>query len=233
MSTVDDIIKHALRLLSVKESGEALTADESNDGLVSLNSILEQMNLQDYMQVNKQKLTQALTANDGSYTFGTGGNNATRPTVIYKAYIRDNNTDYPVRIIGTDEYSDIPFKSTTSSYPYNLYFRPGWPLATVELYPVPSSSGTVLHMETRNALATYTTGTDVVSLPPGYVKYLTYQLAIDISPEYKEASQAVYMGANEAKELIKRTNLRDKPVMVNTARLAVGGGCSGNYLWNY
>lgn len=211
--TVDDLIKRALRLLNVKMSGQVLKASESTDGLNALNDILEQMNLQDYMQVSKQKITQALTASDGTYTFGTGGDNSTRPTAIFSAYVRSNNVDYPVRIISNSQYSDISFKNLTSSHPYSLYFRAGYPLATVELYPVPSVSGSVLHMETRNAFAPFTSGSQTVSLPPAYAKYLAYQLAIDLSPEFKEASQAVYLGANEARELIKRTNLKDKPTM--------------------
>lgn len=226
MATVDDITKAALRLLKVNQSGEKLTPDESNDGRDALNDIIEQMNLQNYMQPAKKQLTQALTADDGTYTFGTGGDNSTRPTEIRSAYILSNNVSYPVRIISNEEYSDIGYKSIKSSYPYNLYFRAEYPLATIELYPIPSTSGSTLYLETRAALSTYTAGTDTVTLPPGYLKYLKYQLAIDISPEYKEPSPSVYANAREAKALIKRTNMKDKPTMTNTARVAVNGSGS-------
>ena len=227
--TVDQITAGALRLLKVKETGEALTAEESTDGLQALNEIIEEMNLQNLFQVSKKQLTQTLTSNDGTYTFGTGGDNSTRPLEIFEAYIRDeqNTIDYPCRIISNEEYSRIPFKTVTSSYPYNLYFRADYPLSTVELYPVPSISNTTLYMECRAALSTYTAGSDSVDLPPGYIKYLKYQLAVDISPEYKEASAIVLDTARRQKELIKRTNLKDKPVMINTARRAVQGGYGG------
>ena len=230
MATVNDIIQNALRLLKVKEVGDVLTAQESTDGLQSLNELIEEMNLQGLMQTSKTQLTQALTAGDGSYTFGTGGDNSTRPVEIYNAYVRDGNIDYPCCIIGNDEYSNIPYKSISSSYPYNLYFRAEYPLATVELYPVPSKSGTTLYLETRAALSTYPAGTDTVTLPPGYIKYMKYQLAVDIGPEYREASQSIRETAREAKALIKRTNAKDKPVMINTARISLGG-TNGGYLF--
>lgn len=229
MATVDDIIKTSLRLLNVKEVSENLTADESNDGRAALNDIIEQMNLQNYFQTGKTQITQTLTASDGDYTFGTGGDNTTRPLEIFTAFVRDGSIDYPVKIISNEEYSHITYKSITSSYPYNLYFRAGYPLATIELYPVPSKT-TTLYLETRAALSTYTAGTDTVDLPPGYLKYLKYQLAIDIGPEYKEASASIYEQARKAEELIKRTNLKDKPVMLNTARLSTRGS-NGGYLF--
>ena len=218
--TVDQITQAALRLLTVKQSGEPLAADESTDGLQALNELIEQMNLQSLFQVSKTQITQVITPNDGTYTFGTGGDNSVRPLEIYTAYVVDSNVSYPVRIISNEEYSDIAFKTITSSYPYNIYFRAAYPLATVQMYPVPTSAAT-LYLEARAALSTYTAGTDSVDLAPGYIKYLKYQLAVDIGPEYKEASQSVRETAREAKELIKRLNSKDKPSMCNPARMAV------------
>lgn len=223
-TTVDKIVQNALRLLTVKEVGETLTYDESEDGRIALNNIIEQMNLESGMQPAKVEITQALTASDGEYTFGSGGDNSTRPLEIHTAFVRDaaGKIDYPVRILSNEEYASIPYKSVSSSYPYNLYFRAEYPLAKIKVYPVPSVSGTTLHLECRAALSTYSAGTSTVDLPPGYAKYLTYQLAVDIGPEYEEASQTVHSEAMRAKALIKRTNLKDKPLMVNTARVATG-----------
>ena len=217
--TVDQIVLAALRLLNVKESGETLDASEATDGLQALNELIEQMNTQSLFQLAKKQITQVITPNDGTYTFGTGGDNSTRPLEIYTAYVIDSNVTYPVRILMNEEYSLISFKTITASYPYNIYFRKEYPLSTIEMYPVPTSAAT-LYLETRAALSTYTDGSDSVDLAPGYIKYLKYQLAVDISPEYKEASPIVIETARKAKELIKRQNSKDKPIMLNTARIA-------------
>lgn len=218
--TVDQITLAWLRLLTVKQAGEVLTADESADGRQALNELIEQINLQSLFQVAKKQITQAITPSTGTYTFGSGGDNSVRPLEIYTAYVVKDNTTYPVKIIMNEEYSLISFKTTTSSFPYNIYFRPEYPLATIKMYPVPTSGSTTLYLETRAALSTYTAGTDSVDLPPGYLKYLKYQLAVDQGPEYIEASASVRETAREAKALIKRTNAKDKPIMANTARWA-------------
>lgn len=219
--TVDAVVKAALRLLKVKESGESLSADEATDGRIALNDLIEQMNLQSLFHVSKAQITQALTSGDGTYTFGTGGDNSLRPLEIHSAYVLKSSISYPVNIISNQQYSYISYKTLQGGYSYNLYYRNAYPLSTLELYPVPSSGSQTLYLECRAELATYSAGSDSIDLPPGYLKYLKNQLAIDISPEYKDASQTVYKNAQDAMALIKRNNSQDKPVMQNTARQAV------------
>lgn len=228
--TVDNIILGALRQLKVKESGENLSAAAAADGLIALNDLIELCNLQPLMQLAKVKLTQTLTASDATYTFGASGDNSTRPLEIHSAYIRSGNVDYPVRVLGNEEYSLIAFKTITSTYPYNLYYRAAYPQGVVNLYPVPSTAN-VLHLEVRAALSTYSAGSDSVDLAPAYIKYFKSQLAIDISPEYKDPSPVVYESAREAKAWIKRTNAIDKPVMANTAQIATGRGGNASRLF--
>ena len=230
--TVGTIIGAALRLLKVKRGGEAPTASEGVDGLAAINDLLEEWNLQPLMQTAKKQLTQVLTGGDGTYTFGTGGDNSTRPVRIRKAFIRDssNAVDYPVRIIGNEEYSLIPFKTITSSYPFNLYYRNEFPLGVVNLYPVPDS-GFTLFLEVQAALSAYTDVSDTVSLPPGYIKALKYNLAVQISPEYRDPSPLVIQIAQNSIAWIKRMNSVDKPIMTNTARIAVSRGNYGGELF--
>src|SRR5574343_1720344 len=160
--TVESIINGALRLLKVKQAGEVCTAEEGADGLIALNDLIEEWNNSPLMQPAKTKLTQILTPNDGEYTFGTGGNTSTRPIKIHSAYIRDSgNIDYKVRLIGNEEYSDIMFKTVTSTYPCNLYYRASYPLGVANLYPIPTAANT-LHLECQAALSAYTDVSDVI-----------------------------------------------------------------------
>ncbi len=224
--TVNTIVSAALRLLKVNQAGEAATASEAEDGRVALNDLIEEFNLQPLMQPAKAQVSQVLTSS-ATYTFGTGGNNATRPVNIFKAFIRDpTGIDYPVRILSNEEYAEIPFKSINSTYPYNLYYRAEYPLGVVKLYPAPTA-GWTLYLECQAALPTYATVSDTVGLAPAYRKLYKYKLAIAISPEYKDPSQVVLMEAQSVMEWIKRMNATDKPVMRNTARLAVRSGGFG------
>lgn len=231
MATVGSIIKDSLLLLKAKESGESLSADEEADGIRALNQLIGKWNLQPLMQVAKTQLTQALTASDGLYTFGTGGDNSTRPIRITKAFVRSStNVDYPMRIISNEEYSLISFKTITSTYPYNLYYRDSYPLGEVNLFPVPSTTGYTLYLETQSALSTYTLGSDTVDLPDGYELALIYNLAVQMGPQYKEASPSVRAEANDSIAWIKRMNTDDKPIMANTARMATRGGYGGYFV---
>ena len=127
-----------------------------------------------------------------------------------------------IRIIGNEEYSMITFKTTSSTYPFNLYYRAEYPLGVVELFPVPTS-GFTLYLEVQAALSTYTSGTTSVDLPPGYLKAIKDNLAVQISPEYRDPSPTTVAQANNGIAWIKRMNSQDRVVMTNTARLAVGG----------
>jgi hypothetical protein len=218
--TVNAVVCAALRLLKVKEAGEAATADEASDGLIAVNDLIESWNLQPLMLPAKSQISQALTTAT-TYTFGTGGNNATRPVSIYKAFVRDSSgIDTPVNIIGNDEYSDIALKTLSAGIPYNLYYRASYPLGVVNIFPAPVV-GYTLYLECQAALSTYTAVSDSINLPPGYLKALKYNLAIAISPEYKDPSQIVLMEAANAIADIKRMNSQDKPIMSNPARQAV------------
>ena len=219
--TVGKVVGAALRLLKVNQAGEEPEANEAEDGRIALNDMIEQWNLQPLMQPAKSQISQLLTSS-ATYTFGAGGDNSTRPIAIFKAFVRDptNLTDYPVRIISNEEYADIPFKTVSGSYPYNLYYRNSYPLGVATLYPTPTA-GYTLYLECQAALSTYSAVSSSVDVPPGYLKAIKYNLAIAISPEYKEPSQIVIMEAANAIAWIKRMNSKDKPQMVNPARAAV------------
>jgi hypothetical protein len=225
--TVNAIVTASLRLLKVVQAGETIGASEAEDGRIALNDLIEEWNNQPLMQPAKTQLSQVLTSS-ATYTFGTGGSNSTRPVSISKAFIRSptGGVDYPVEIISNEEYALIPLKSTSSTIPDKLYYRSGYPLGTVTLYPTPTA-GYTLYLECQAALSTYDDVSDSVDLAPGYLKALKYNLAIAISPEYKDPSQVVIMEAQKSIEWIKRLNSKDKPVMFNPARAAVGYGGIG------
>lgn len=213
--TADQITLAALRLLKVKESGESLSADESADGLVALNEILDEWTLHGYAQTSKTQLTQTLTPSDGTYTFGSGGNNSTRLVRITKAWIRDSsNNDYILELIPNDVYSEIESKTDASDFPTQLYYRADYPLGVVNLYPVPNTAYT-LYLEGYSAFTAISTGATSVDLAPGYISALKAMLAVKIAPEYKihDTFPLVQSQAKEREAWIKRVNSNDRPRM--------------------
>lgn len=215
--TASSIILGALRLLKVKEAGEALSADgsELEDGLIALNDLLDEWSTQGYMQTNKVQLTTTLVPGQSTYTYGSGGDNSTRPVRITKAWIRDsNNLDFPLDIVSNDVYNDIFNKTLQSDWAGCVYFREEYPLTVANIYPVPNTAYT-LYVESWATLGTITLGSDTVDLAPGYISALMYNLAIQISPEYKDPSPIVSQIAAQKLAWIKRVNSNDRPKMVS------------------
>jgi len=147
-----------------------------------------------------------------------------RPDSIKYAFIRDaNSTDSPVCLLDNMEYSTITNKSTTGGYPTHLYYRPNYPLGEINLYPIPGS-GLTLYLQVRDSLTPFRTLDSLVSMPSGYERAITYNLAVDIAPEYGATPRADVMQiARESLGNIKNVNTRT-PRMVGN--LPIGGDMS-------
>jgi len=223
--TASAIILSSLRSLGVKEAGESLGASEGADALIYMNDILDGWSLEPLMQTNTVQLSQTLVASQATYTFGSGGDNSTRPVRIEKAWIRDSsNIDIPIRLCGMDEYNEKVYKTSETSYPYLLYYRAEYPLGVVNLYPEPSTTYT-LYLEALATISSIATLATSVDLAPGYIKALKRILAVEISPEYKIDPMIlgeVKEKARESKAWIKRINRQQKKTMANPIRRAVG-----------
>jgi hypothetical protein len=206
MTTANDLIARALRLLTVKAPGEAVPADQAADGLESLNDLLESWSNEPLLTFYEKDDVLPLTGAT-SYTIGPGGDlDTTRPLKIVHGFIRQGgDTDYPLSIVDGLHWTRITFKDT-SGRPEMIYYEPEFPLGVLNVYPVGDTSYE-LHFASWKQLPTFSSGSDSVSLPPGYERAIAYNLAVELAPEYeREPSQAVVDRAERAKTNIKRTN---------------------------
>jgi hypothetical protein len=108
MATAHDIIKRSFRMLKVIEAGEAPQASESQDALTVLNNMIQSWNNERLMLHKMTQESETLTANQGTYTIGTGGDfNTDRPIRFESVFIRDsNNNDYQLQVINDQQYED-------------------------------------------------------------------------------------------------------------------------------
>lgn len=213
MSTYQDIVNRAGRLLSVVNSGESLTTTESNDALTALNAMFSSWNNERLMAYSMQEETIPMVANQSSYSIGPSGADlvTTRPVEIEKAYILYSNISYPVRIMDEEAYALLPAKTTASTWPDHINYLPTMPNGTIRVYPVPNASSS-LKIVTRVPLGAVAL-TDTVSLPPGWEEAAAANLALVIAPEYQvQPSQLVVSMAQTSKANIKRINSR--PIML-------------------
>ena len=183
--TARDIVTKALQKIGALVKSESPAADEASDGLFALNSMLNSWSNDSLNIYARTWETFNLVANTGSYTIGASGVfNTVRPMKVIAAYIRSGTIDYPITIVDDEAYNSIGFKSVTG-IPEFLNIDNGFPLATVRLYPYPSSAYQ-LFLLTEKPLTEFSTLDTVYAMPPGTDRALIYNLAIDLAPEYNQ-----------------------------------------------
>ena len=93
--TAQELIKAALRAVGAIPTGETPTASELADGLEALQIMLRSWAAEGLLIYAYTEDTHTLTAGDGEYSIGSGGDiDTTRPERIESAYIKSGNVDY-------------------------------------------------------------------------------------------------------------------------------------------
>lgn len=181
---IRNIIKAAYANLGVIDLEEGPTPAQYDQGLQSLNSMLAAWSSQDVVLHGMVDESFTLTPSTGAYTVVSGGGFNTAWAIrIEKAFIRDsNNLDYPVRIITTGEYSEIPDKNL-EGMPDLLFYNPkGYPTGNAILYPVPNLAYT-LHWSALKQLGNFANIDVTLTLPPEYEEAIEYNLSIRLAPK--------------------------------------------------
>lgn len=210
MGTARDLVKAAMRKIGVIAVGENPSAEELQDGLSALNSLLSSLSNENLLIYETPRESFQLVGGKQTYTMGPSGDFVTsRPTSISNILLKDQSgAEYPVRLLSLDEFESISLKSTQSTIPAYAYTETTYPNVSISLWPVPSEERTLI-IDSSKPLPLYQTGNATVSLPPGYEQMLIYRLAIDLAPEYgKPVSAEVARSAAEAVANLKRINTR-------------------------
>ena len=226
MPAVSTMILRGLRLTGEKVRGGTLTANEQTECLDEINSMLDSWSNERLMIHAVSQTSFALTASQGSYTIGNGGNfNMTRPTkIIDPCFIRDDQgNDTPLQLINTEAYGRIGDKDSDGSYPRYLYYDHGFSgtsTATVYFWPEPIG-GLSTFINTLQPIATFSTLSQNLLLPPGYQRAIEYNYAVEASGGFTNVDPSVAMIARQSKAAIKSQNL---PAPVSRLDAGVGGG---------
>lgn len=226
MTTATQLITRSMRLMRAIGVTDTPPAEEINDGLVALNNLLDSLWNERLMVYTHTESTFALTAGDGAYTIGTGGDiNVSRPIDIRSAYVRYGTVDYQLEQLADEDYEGIPIKNI-SGIPSRYYYEQSFPLGTLHLFPYPVGAMT-LYYSVPKRLESFATVNEDVDLPPGYEDMLAYQLAVHYAPEYgMEPSPTVVAMARDKKAILKRKNTRQPMMKVDSA---LTGGAGYNY----
>lgn len=224
MATAADVIKTAMRNIGVLGSGETPTAAEEDDALAQLNQLLEQWSTAKLYIYFQDDASYSWPANQQTRTLGASGDFVgTRPTKITMAFQRQGDYDYPIIILPFDEWYEIGDKSTESSIVSRMYVQYDFPNITMNLYPIPNENITV-HLVTYQQLAQFTNATDTFSFPPGYQRMMSWNLALEIAPQYDvEPSQWVVRHAAGSLSMLKRINHKVRSMRHEAVGLSARG----------
>jgi hypothetical protein len=210
-----DQINRALRLLGVLAEGETPSAATSQDALVALNQMTESWNTERLSVFSTQDQTFLWPAGVGNQTqtLGpTGDFVGLRPILIDDAtYYRDpgTNVSFGIKLINQQQYDGIAVKTVTSTYPQVMFVNNTFPDVTMTIYPVPTRQ-LEWHFISVEELSNPATLATNLLFPPGYLRAFTYNLAMEIAPEFGvEPSPQVQRIAMTSKRNLKRINNPD------------------------
>ena len=210
MYTAGDQINRALRLLGVLAESETPSAATSQDALVALNQMTDSWNTERLSVFSTQDQVFSWPSGEISRTLGpTGDFMGNRPVYFDDAtyYKAPSGVSYGIKFINQDQYNGIAVKTATSTFPQVIFVNETFPDVEMFVYPKPTQ---VLewHFISVEELTQPATLATQLHFPPGYMRAFTYNLAMEIAPEFGvEPSPQVQRIAMTSKRNLKRINI--------------------------
>lgn len=234
MVLVSTAITETLRRLGVIAEDETASAAQSATAFATLNVLNDSWGAERLMPPYILRTVKAITANQASYTVGSGGNvNMVRPVFIsHINYIDTSNSslELPLMLWTDDQYAAQPLKALTSSLPTAAYYNPTYAsgMGTLIPWPIPTSTTLQWIIYSPVAVPQFAATSDTLLLPPGYHRFIILSLAFDLAPIYgvsKEVRDGVEKDLRKATILIKQANYRTSDLFVpsiNNNRTGIG-----------
>jgi hypothetical protein len=213
-----DQINRALRLLGVLAEGETPSASVSQDSLMAMNQMIDSWNTERLSVFSTIDQIVNWPVNAINATLGPSGSlvrtngTAVRPILVDDAtYFRDpqTNVSYGIKLINQQQYDGIAVKTVTSTYPQVMFINMTYPDIDIYIYPKPTRL-LEFHFISVEELSQPATLATTLTFPPGYLRAFTYNLAMEIAPEFGvEPSPQVQRIAMTSKRNLKRINNPD------------------------
>jgi hypothetical protein len=207
----------ALRLLGVSAAEMPLTADMAQSALDALNAMLSGWATEKLLTFTRPRLTLPLVAGQASYTWGLEPGEVTPADISGPPPVRlelcllniggSPAEEWPVTVLNQTQYeTGIAIKALQSSYPTYAYLEQSRPYASLHIWPVPDLPYTLMLFPEQER-EPYTHWDHVLSWPAGYERCMSFNLAVDLAPQYGiEPPSTILRIAEESKRLIGNVN---------------------------
>ena len=208
-TTAGDQINRALRLLGILAEGETPSAATSQDALLAMNQMIDSWNTERLSVFATQDQVFSWPAGEIRRTLGPSGDFVgNRPVLLDDAtyYRAPSGVSYGIKFINQDQYNGIAVKTATSTFPQVIFVNETYPDVEMFIYPKPTQ---VLewHFISVQELSQPATLATQLHFPPGYMRAFTYNLAMEIAPEFGvEPTPQVQRIAMTSKRNLKRIN---------------------------
>lgn len=201
--TRDEIIRGAMRDISVLAAGETPTADEYKDASDALNMMVKSWQAEDIGLWLIDTGTLTLVADQASYTIGTGGDLAvTKPLDVIEArfYNATGATETRMFKMSREEYYDLPVKTSTGT-PTQFYIDRQLSSLTFYIWPVwDGTAADKIYLSYKAEVEDFDVAGNNPDFPKEWYRALRKNLAIEISPEFGvEPSPTLVSLAQESK----------------------------------
>jgi hypothetical protein len=185
-----DLITSAGRLIGVFAPGEQPTFAEANDGLMVLAQMIDAWNADRLTIFTTFSQDFPFAMGQQAYTFGPGGNfDAQRPARIdaMSSILLSNPAnpiEVPIPIWTVEQWQQqLPVKTVDSSFPLGCYDDGGFPLRTLNFWPIPIAQNSV-RIYSWQAVGSPNSLNSKLSYPQGYAEALRYNLALRLAAEF-------------------------------------------------
>lgn len=212
MTTARDLITSSLKTAGVLGVGQSALAEDINDSLETLNSMIAQWARRRWLVYH---LVDVAWQADGSlsYSIGAGGDlDYARPDSVESAFFRQtvsnpaNPVDYPLTVLTSrEDYNRISLKNL-ASFPSVLFYDSGYPLGYIYVWPIPSNLYQI-HVSLKATLPSFANLSDSVTLPPEYSEAIKLNLAVRMKVMYQLPADPVLNAlAKKSVDTIKNAN---------------------------
>lgn len=236
MTTALDIIQDALELLGVYGPGDTISAADGARMLSVLNDMLDVWSNESLACFAELTQSFALVVNKSQYTVGPGGDiNGARPLKIIEApggaFLLDtNNNRYLMTVVDQMTWNLQTTAVANSNLPDLMFYDPQYPLGIINIWPTPAMSYTC-SFTSYLQLGDFASLGATFSLPPGYKRAITTNLAISGKPYFtgSQLDPDVREEARTTKGSVKRNNMRTQIAVYDPELVARGSSTYNIY----